>query len=195
MSATYFLPQPSQHYDDRVLHEVLPSGPAYARTRQATRWHRVRSAVTRYHSWDDSITTIYHLWCGQFASTGSQRSSALTTDTVPQGEPSCGTCEGRWRGAQEDHPWLFVPRPDQRPKKCPGSRTATLYEGDWPTYRCLVCGVHVGGWCGGGYSGTWGLRTHAPGPDLIPPCGVHGYLRLVVNDGRAECACEKRATS
>lgn len=190
MSATYQRPIPTQHIDNRTAVEVLTEGPAYVRSRTATRWHRIRSATRELREWDyPNVHEVFHHWCG----TTSFGSRAILTDEPPADEYRCGTCEGRAAGAERADMLRFDPSTADIPTRCPGSRTDRLYADvgtSGRVFRCLVCGEPVGGrYAGGPYSGRWGLVNHAPGPGLIAPCPLHGWLRLVVADGKAACAC------
>lgn len=87
------------------------------------------------------------------------------------------------------------PTPQTPPKVCPGSGHLSLavnIEGS--TYRCLACGSMVRGWAfESGYRARYGLRRHAPGPDLP----FHAWRDLVLaRDGVmdvAACLCQTRA--
>lgn len=187
MTVVYERPIPTQACDDRVLMEAIQRGPAYARSRAAGRWHRVRYATRRLCEWGEDLVDTYHYWCGPFT----QR--PILTDIPPAGEPLCGTCEGRFRGASRTDDWLFLPSTARIPKRCPGSRTDTLYAdipGSHRVFRCLVCGDLVGGrYAGGPYSGRWGLVNHPPGAGLVRPCDIHGWLALMKAGGTVRCRC------
>lgn len=126
---------------------ALRQGPALARSRGSTRWHRIRSATyyperpphpdaLRY-GWPTTTRpafTAFAYWCGQHQSTGrtSHRPAAgvMLRDALPDdGMPLCGTCEGRAIGA--GHPpvavavldgraLLFTPTRLTPPRVCPG---------------------------------------------------------------------------
>ena len=190
MTTTYQRPVPRWSIDERTVTEVLAEGPTYVRSRTATRWHRVRSAIRELREWDyPNVHEVFHHWCG----TSSFGGRALLTDEPPADEYRCGTCEGRAAGAARVDMLRFDPSTAVLPSRCPGSRSDTLYANVGTQYRvflCLACGERVGGrYAGGPYSGRWGLVNHAPGPGLVAPCPLHGWLRLVVADGKAACAC------
>jgi hypothetical protein len=193
---------------------MLEQGPPFARMGAGSnRWHRIRSAyVSGMHG-----RTICILWCGPHASVGhvphlrANTRPSITSPVFPTGDglPLCGTCEGRYLGAHPEVPELrFDPRKHTTPQWCPGwggrqswssinayveiknPTPEQLAVGRFPAF-CLVCASVVplrGG--GGPYRGWWGLTRHAPGPDLIPPCGMHGWRQLTVHEGRVICRCD-----
>ena len=189
--------------------DVVMEGPVFARTRNATRWHRIRSGM-RHHALihegrellPDRIA--WHYWC----SSGSASSTdGLTLDELPDdGVPVCGTCEGRATGAgfpsgtiavSMAHGLVFSPRSVKVPKVCPGSgkHGESLFErfpGD-RVGRCLVCNTVVAIRCGGGAYNPWmGPQSHEPGPELIPRCPLHQWRSLTVVAGVAMCRCDDR---
>ena len=175
-----------------LLREVISEGPAYARSgNRSTRWHLIRSAEDYISPYSGELHRSLTYWCGQFASR-----DALTMDEPPQNEPVCGTCFGRREGWQRNHGLLFTPHGITPPKVCPGSRHMYLAvdAGDG-YYRCLACGCTVRGWSfGSRYCPDYGLRTHAPGSDLVEPCPWHAWRDLVRADGPsgtvAACRCQ-----
>ena len=193
MSVAYLPPVSNSHANvgDSLLREAHTSGPAYARSRIATRWHMIRSAVSWIPSWTDDadLRTTYYYWCGQFAF----GDRAMIRDALPAKEPLCGTCYGRSRGADpDDSDLLFSPRGLIPPKICPGTRTMWCDETAWNRGNCLVCGEHVKiGASGGPYNSHWGMRSHAPGPALINGCEFHGWKQLALTiDRRVACRCK-----
>ena len=190
--ATYLRPVPTWYIDQRCEVEVVAEGPAYVRSRAATRWHRVRSSTRALREWDyPQVHEVFHHWCG----TVSFGTRAILSDDPPADEYRCGTCEGRAAGAERAHQWRFDPSTEEPPKRCPGSRSDVLYEDVGNLRRaftCLVCREIVGGrYAGGPYSGRWGLVSHTPGPGLVSPCPIHGWKRLVAAGGRAVCECAR----
>jgi hypothetical protein len=177
-------------YGEVLTHEAVREGPSHIRTRNATRWHRIRSSYRRLED-DPSITQRWSFWCGQ--ATGTYRSPILT-DTPPAGEPLCGTCEGRAVGADPSRPeWLFTPWDLTRPDVCPGSRTRLIAEPVSPGQRVATCGMcqsvePLRSW-GSWHSPNWGLAAHPPADGLIGPCEFHGWREVVLVDGQAACRC------
>jgi hypothetical protein len=160
--------------------EALTVGPAYARTRGMSRWHRVRSGVA--YLYDGQRRESYHFWCGQFANA----STALASDMPDGGIPTCGTCEGRAEGFSPARPdLLFSPETLAQPRWCPSRR---LYDLMGPNVgRCLACGqlapVKVHGW-----NGVPKLQQHEP-LTLVPGCPFHAWRSLVGAGDSAVCAC------
>lgn len=191
MTVTYLPPVSTAPVDDRVVEEAISEGPAYARTRTMGRWHRIRSGRRWIAEWrPDELRESYDFWCGY--ATGSY-ANPIFTETPPVGEPACGTCEGRARGADPDHTeWLFQPRGLTPPKVCPGSQTRAVIE-DPTNFRratCLFCGDDVKMRAfGGPWTGDWGAQRHPPGPGLPPGCPLHGWRQLVIRDGAPVCRC------
>jgi len=127
--------------DSGALREAIAEGPAYGRTRAATRWHRIRSGYhALYANAPDELVTRYDFWCGQLAGR-----APLLTDEPPADEPRCGTCEGRYAGWTRQQNWLFTPRDLTPPKLCPGSqRTWVKPDPAWPDNgRRAIC-LHSG---------------------------------------------------
>lgn len=196
MSVAYLPPMTSggARPGDSLLMEAVAAGPAYARSRAASRWHLVRSAIDRLWEYDGEIHRSFHYWCGTFVS----GRRAITADTPPAGEPVCGTCYGRREGADPDRPdLLFSPR-IQPPKLCPGSRTRWYTEtAAWNRGVCLACGEPVKLRASGGpYNPCWGAQNHAPGPGLVAGCEFHGWRELVLatsHDGPVVvCRCRTK---
>jgi hypothetical protein len=188
----------SAHHGESLLAEAVLEGPPYIRTRAAGRWHRVRSSSLRIYEWDpDVIRQHWHYWCGPMVGTRSQSGPPLLTDQPPAGAPRCGTCEGRYAGATDhgDPDWLFTPRGLTPPRVCPAAKTMWVTE-DPTNFRrgtCLACGERVKlGAYGSWYASDWGVRSHAPGPGLIPGCEFHGWRELTIArglDGKPAVAC------
>lgn len=185
---------PSSHLGLNELKEAILEGPAYGRTRAATRWHRIRWAYNVLR--EDlagklSLRTIRSFWCGQSAG-----HEPILTDTPPVEDLLCGTCEGRYAGWARERNWLFTPRDIARPKLCPGSQTMLVAEDPerWNRATCLVCGDQIKMRAFGGshyYTGSWGAQRHEPGPALIDPCLFHAWRDLTrTTDGRVSCRCE-----
>lgn len=174
---------------------VLTEGPRYVRSRQATRWHRTRSAVRYPPMVADGVEllpdrVVWRHWCG----THTHSSRGIGVDDLPADEPLCGTCEGRAVGAGQgsevatvDGELLFTPHGIEPPKVCPGSQTPMYVEepGGQSVGRCLPCGQLVRLRGGGGWQGwSWyGPQNHPPGPDLVEPCRAHRWGSLVVVKG------------
>lgn len=171
----------------KPLADPVWEAPRYVRTREMTRWHRVRSGRRR-HS-DGRVT--WHLWCGQHL--GDAEANAIAADAPPAGEPACGTCEGRALGAgQDDNPLdvdlAFEPRGITPPAWCPGGG----HRGPWVALadsvgRCLVCG-HLGklSWRRYPHDGQT-FQPHRPGPDLVEACPFHGWKQFGARDGQLFC--------
>lgn len=174
---------------------ALDRGPRFVRTRDMSRWHRVRSGV------DYGAHRAFHAWCGYsvFDSPSPRRTRFIGRDRDPvDGIPVCGTCEGRAIGAghaTNDGPrdLLFSPHP-RIPRWCPGSNRA-LYDPiedarGWPRVgTCLVCGavepIRASSRSYGTYT-TVGLRKHEP-LELIDPCPFHAWRHLGAVDGVVFC--------
>lgn len=169
----------------------LATGPRYARSSGMSRWHRPRDGVRR------ADMVAYGLWCGQSVRDGE---GFITADQAPEGEPVCGTCEGRAIGAGQDS-WpddsktlIFSPERLTPPKRCPASRTTWCEELSWNVGRCLACGtVAPMRASGGAYNPRWGLTNHPPGPALVPGCPFHAWRELHLIDGRVACRCGRPA--
>lgn len=170
-----------------VRQEALTEGPAYARSRGGSRWHRVRSAA-RFHIDGQDGHTSYHGWCGQSLSS----SHARAVDVPDDGAPVCGTCEGRALGYDPERPGLlFTPDTLTPPRFCP-SRTLFVDAGS-NVGRCLVCQqlapVKVHGW-----NGYPKLQQHVA-LDLVPGCPFHAWRYLVAAGESAVCRCSTEAVS
>lgn len=210
MTVTYEMPlsRSGAQLGDSLVREVIIEGKPYARGPRSTRWHRVRSGQRildeHWETGDLTIRESFTTWCGQSMFDRGRgrgaRGPILFADAPPEGEPSCGTCEGRAIGADATHPaWLFSPARLTPPRWCPGSRSERLVvelpprPGMRAPARCLVCGFEGRMSAGGSWhSGTWGLKQHSPGPDLIPGCPWHAWrelTRAVDDDGHPVAAC------
>lgn len=179
MTVTYLPPMTygGARPGDALLMEAVTEGPAYARSRAASRWHLVRSAVDRLRH-DGEIVRSFHYWCGTFVS----GLRAITTDQLPAADPVCGTCYGREAGYDPERPdLLFTPRVG-RPTKCPGSRTSWYRETTaWNRGVCLACHEPVKLRAfGGPYNSSWGVQNHRPGPGLVTGCPFHGWRELTL---------------
>lgn len=211
MTVTYEPPlsHSSAQYGESLTREVIESGPAYARGQRSTRWHRIRSGQRflreQWQTGEVYVHEAYSTWCGQsmFERPNGKYGVLLFQEEVPTGEPACGTCEGRAIGADPSRPeWLFSPSRLSPPRWCPASRSERLVvelpsrPGMRCPARCLVCGVEARMSAGGSWwSGTWGIKQHEPGPDLIPGCPWHAWRELTLatteNGERvAVCRCQ-----
>lgn len=154
----------------------LATAPDYVRSRNATRWHRPRSAREFPEG-----RVAYSYWCGAGTPAGIGQESIPTRDLL------CATCEGRWK-AQHRNRLIFTPRKSLAPTTCPASRTALFPNGARNPFPCLACGASVkvtGGW----NRGPW-VQVHATGPALVDPCPHHGWFRLRLDRrGRVMCGC------
>lgn len=169
----------------------LATAPRYMRSAGMGRWHRPRSGT--HHGLGGHVT--YSMWCGQHVS---DAKGYISADAAPEGEPVCGTCEGRSIGAGQDS-WpvpglpdlLFEPRRLNRPAKCPGSRKERLAEqAGRNVVRCLACGDLVPErW----YGYTGGPQNHEPGPALVAGCPFHAWTYLTVVNGAVVCACTQES--
>lgn len=139
------------------------------RSRGGVYWHVPRAAL------DFGDRLAISMWCGVHF-------NGVTGD-LPLVEPpagvKCGTCLGRFHGAQGIDGLIFSPRDDfAAPKVCPG---ADVVDG-----CCAACGVPVRTWLGG-------PQRHAPGPGFaarFAPCPDHGWRWARVRaDGRIVCRC------
>jgi hypothetical protein len=175
-----------------VLH-----APRYVRTSRSTRWHRPRygKRFSDQHPWAPGKET-FTVWCGQGVGARLQQ-PLLWSGSVPDGEPVCGTCEGRALGAGQDPtpegmPGLvFSGRYGLAPEWCPGGGTklAVPHDGN-RVATCRVCRrVEPMRACGGRYHADWKLAAHEA-TTLPDPCPEHGWYSLVPN-GPADvrCAC------
>lgn len=169
---------------------ALSHGPNFLRGRESEYWHRPRSGIAMR---GDRI--VWHYWCGVSA----HADTVIERSDPPQGEPVCGTCEGRAIGAgmvagNSDHDLKFTPRYQAPPKVCPGS--GTDHAGLWTRVaprvgRCLVCGTWEPiRWRSSYDGGEEKLASHQPVRDLGPlRCDFHGWQQLVARDGVVVCAC------
>ncbi len=185
---TFGTPDADIHYE----------GPRYVRSRGMSRWHRPRSSYTyRHEDW-----TVYHLWCGQHASTGGpRRESVLTVDDIGDGMPACGPCVGKALGAGQDEvptglPSLrFDPRWLTAPPICPGSQSRMYEDLNLRVGRCLACQelTPLRGYGGSAYFSCAGVgpAKHPPGPGLVDPCPWHAWNHLrLLGDGEVGCGCK-----
>lgn len=176
----------------------LTTGPRLVRgdhpQRPGRYWHRVRSGTRQPAATHRPVArATWHLWCGPMVF----EPHYLTANTVPDGEPLCGTCEGRAIGA--GHPPVLPgisagvlrfepvtqrPAPPVCPISARGMRWSPAMDRlTWPRFTCPVCG-EVTGWYGRR------PRRHEPGPGLVEPCPFHRWDQLVLDsDGRVRCAC------
>jgi hypothetical protein len=170
----------------------LTEGPRYVRTRNATRWHRVRAGYQ--HDRDEHITWI--LWCTK----GGAGANVIAADEIPAGDDVCGPCVGKALGAKQDDtpPGLpslrFDPRWLTPPSLCPGSgRESMFVEISARVGQCKACGeVLPTRYSGGrGYStwSTYGVVKHAPGAGLVEPCPWHAWRHLRSRGDTAGCEC------
>lgn len=184
------------HYSTIV---PLTRGPRLVRTGGMSRWHRPRSGT--HHS--DHGRTSFTLWCGQLV----RSTDLIQALTVPDGEPLCGTCEGRAVGA--GHPpvavevrsaLLFEPASRyRRPPWCPAGKL-WLYDTlartlPWrETFGCPVCSEHVRTRAAGGWANSHvKIAAHPPVGDMVAPCPFHGWDQLGwrVDERRAVCGCAR----
>ena len=174
------------HATTRDHSTPLTEGPEFVRTRGMSRWHRPRSGDRKPNG-----HAAYQLWCGSAAGYSRIGGPALTADSIPDDEPLCATCEGRWQAQQAGTRLRFTPLKDLPPTRCPASGSHIL----WPAglrgsrFTCLVCGAdaRVGVY---GY-GAPRVCAHQTGPNLIDPCPHHGWNRLTMHDGAIVCACTR----
>lgn len=170
----------------------LTRGPRLVRTQGMGRWHRTRSGV---HLLRHDRSAL-HLWCGQ----GLSLTDAITSATLPAGEPLCGTCEGRAIGA--GHPatgtplneaLLFEPRSQAPPPaRCPSHRLMEHQVAELPrgVFACPVCREATRLRAAGGpYNSHLVIEGHAPGPGLFTPCPFHRWDWPALRDGVAVCGC------
>lgn len=180
---------------------ILPitRGPRLARTRGMGRWHRPRSGIQFTADAALGARVCFTFWCGQAAQGG----DVLTAADVPDGEPLCGTCEGRAIGA--GHPpvgvelrvaLLFEPASSKPPPPaCPATLIRWFGRTPWgwnDVFPCPGCGVatKLRG-AGSPYDSHVKITGHAPGHDLIEPCPFHRWDRVAISaDGSTVgCAC------
>lgn len=162
-----------------VRWQPLGTAPNYVTSRNATRWHRARSAK----QFDDG-RVAYSYWCGAGTPSG------LGEDEVPKTDLLCATCDGRFR-AQRSRRLVFTPRNSLPPKTCPASRRALFPSVGRNPFPCLVCGASVKVTCGWS-RGPW-VQVHQVGPSLIAPCPHHGWNRLTLDRSeQVVCGCTLR---
>lgn len=187
----------ASHYADML--PVL-RGPRLVRGSRSGRWHRPRSAI----HFISQGRTSFQLWCGQHASS----TDVITGTEVPDGDPLCGTCEGRAIGA--GHPpigvellaaLVFEPASRfRRPAVCPA---ASMFISDqlarsvpWrASFPCPACEDHTKLRGAGGWSNPHvKIAGHPPVGQLVDPCPFHGWDRLTMRPDhvRAVCACTPR---
>lgn len=159
-----------------VRSQPVATAPNFVRSRNATRWHRARSAREF-----EGGRIAYSYWCGAGTPSGSGQ------DTIPTRDLLCATCEGRWK-AQGSGRLVFTPRNGLPPTTCPASQRELYPESARGEFPCLVCGAPVKVTC------RWnrgpGVRVHKVGPALIAPCPHHGWNRLRLDkDERVVCGC------
>jgi hypothetical protein len=197
------LSRSSAQVGESLGREVIESGPAYVRGPRSTRWHRVRAGQRQlrqnYRTGEVTVAESFTSWCGQSLferAAGRQAGTLLFADAPATDEPACGTCEGRYIGADNTRPeWLFSPTRLLTPKQCPGSHTMLVREdqGRWNRATCLVCGDVVKmGAHGGPYASRFDARVHTPGQGLIAGCPWHAWRELTTaldNDGNTVAAC------
>lgn len=166
----------------RTHGEALREGPGYARTRNMSRWHRVRSAVQ--HTLDGEARHVsYQAWCGQQLYSGSCRA----VDVPDDGAPVCGTCEGRAEGHNPQRPdLLFTPWDLTPPAWCP---SRLIYTQEGPNVgRCCLCGelapIRAYGW-----NGRAKIQRHLA-KDLVAGCPFHAWREMTAVDGVAVCRCQ-----
>lgn len=173
-------------YDDRS--QALTEGPAYILGRPSTRyeprWHRVR-AGERLDTVDGHERTYWHVWCGPHHNAA----HVVAVDELPEGQPLCGTCDGRAKGHLGESGLVYSPDLLKAPKLCPSK---TLYSRFGHNVgRCLACGEFAAlRWAPmhSGYSGREVITTHPP-KLLVPPCPFHAWRSLVADGSTARCAC------
>lgn len=181
----------------------LTHAPRYVRTSRSTRWHRPRYGhrFAPTHPYAAGKET-FGLWCGQGVGARLQE-PLLWRGSVPDGEPACGTCEGRALGAGQDvtpdgMPGLiFSGRYGLAPEVCPGTRTKlAVPHAGYRVGTCRVCHtVEPLRACGGRYHADWNLAAHPPGDLLCPPCPQHGWYHLEPHGpAGVRCACGRPTT-
>jgi len=139
----------------------------------------------------------YLAWCGTSRQARWSRAVTLGDDV-----DLCAACEAR--SAANGVPTVidqaatdrlgFRPQYEwRRPTVCPGFRSWTWFAG----LLCPVCGAEAKPTNSRGYDRGGAVGRHAPGPDLMAPCPVHGWLAWTAPTGqdgtavgRARCACE-----
>jgi hypothetical protein len=182
LAADYFEHREGEHWAGRRL----DSAPMLCRSREARRWHRPRSGKVWQR--DGRVSLLY--WCG-----ASSAGPYLFAAELPDGDQSCGTCEGRAVGAGfpssvfPDAAVLFQPRTGT-PALCGAGHWEALNPPRGSIGRCRWCGAVeriVGGSRGYGWTPVR-MAPHAP-LALFAPCHDHGYLSIVDVDGQLVCRC------
>lgn len=173
----------------------LREGPPLIRSRNGSRWHRVRDGRVLRDLITDQTYIVYGLWCGgsRFAS------KAIVSDVIPDSEDLCGPCEGKAVGAGHpslvglppDAPLIFSPRRLDPPQWCPGWKRSLFAEIEYNVGRCLACQrIQPIRWSGG-WMGSTNIVKHSPGPDLLAGCELHAWDELIEFQGAALCRCLK----
>jgi hypothetical protein len=115
-------------------------------------------------------------WCG--VAFHSRRGKELDLCDEEPAENICGTCIGRWEGAQVGGALIFRPRDEfASPKWCPSEESDD-------DCICVACGHRIR------YSWRYGPGRHRPGPlfaERCRPCPDHGWSRPGSRDGRVVC--------
>jgi hypothetical protein len=160
--------------------EPLTDGPAYVRSRNASRWHRPRSGCR----WPDG-RVIYNYWCGSNFGT-------LGIEEIPPGDALCGTCEGRFAAQDPGSTWTFTPMSHLPPALCPASRSGMWFPTGyrWGPFSCLVCGEPVKARSVSRYYSGAAVSVHKPGPGLVEPCPKHGWYSIVRVGDQPVCRCQ-----
>lgn len=167
------------HSTIRETSHPLDTAPDFVSSGGATRWHRARSGSV----FPDG-RTAYNYWCGSGTPAG------IGSETVPDDDLLCGTCEGRWE-AQQNNRLVFTPRKALPPTRCPASRRAWFQPNVRNPFPCPACGASVKVTCRW-YSGP-SIQTHPTGPSLVSPCPYHGWNRMWMDrQGKVVCACTIR---
>lgn len=173
-------------YDDGLV--ALTEGPAYILGRPSNRvparWHRVRAGET-FRAIDGEQRTYWHTWCGPHR----DAAAVVAVDELPDGQPVCGTCEGRAKGHLGQDGLIYSPDAITPPRLCPSK---TLYTRIGHNVgRCLACGeIAALRWASmhSGYSGREVITAHPP-KDLVRPCPFHAWRSLTADGDTAACAC------
>jgi hypothetical protein len=153
---------------DALRAERVLELPKFVRSR--TYWHVPRSAAMR----DGRLGVS--CWCG--VSFHGRKQTLELRDDEPD-ENVCGTCIGRWEGAQAGGALIFRPRDEfGMPTWCPSTESDDLN-------HCIACGRRVY------YSWQRGAVTrHRPDPGLLDrcrPCPDHGWSRAGTRGDRIVC--------
>jgi hypothetical protein len=170
-------------YEDAT---ALTEGPAFVlgrpSSRYPARWHRVRSGYAMPTAYADS-QTFWLTWCGP----SKRAETVIGSDEVPEGHPTCGTCNGRYEGHRGERGLIYSPDQLTVPRWCPSKM---LYVNDgWNVGKCLACGQRAAlRATGGPYNPREIIASHPP-LDLIPGCGFHAWRNLVRLGDTAVCAC------